>query len=407
MKPLPFTSAAVLPLALAIPAAADVVYSNLRDIDIPATYDGVYLNIGAGTWNTDMFNPVAGWDINPFDGGASVANSPSFQPVRIDTDSLSAIVNLSMGSSVGGSSVFASPLNGSPAYGGSETHLGEGAGQFAAGSEGYLGFRMDGDTYGWMRVLFTDNTGGAHIRDWAYETGGGPIAVGRIEQSAALGGAQSLTLSPGAGESFTLGSQISDTGGNINSLLKTGEGTSILTGEHSYTGVTTVSSGTLVITGNISTSSATTVQSGGTLAGTGTVGSASILEGGILAPGNSAGTLDFSGNLALDGLCDFEIDALTGTADLASVTGNITFGGVLTLTNLAGTPTSGQVFNLFDWTGSASGAFSQVNLPEPEAGGTWDQSALYTTGTLTVIPEPSALLLLALTPLATWHRRRP
>jgi hypothetical protein len=54
---------------LAPPASADVIYSNLQDIAIPADYAGVYLNVETGAWNTDIFSPESGWDINPFLGG--------------------------------------------------------------------------------------------------------------------------------------------------------------------------------------------------------------------------------------------------------------------------------------------------------------------------------------------------
>ena len=39
-------------LALVMPATADVIYSNLQDIAIPATFDGLYLNVETGAWNT-------------------------------------------------------------------------------------------------------------------------------------------------------------------------------------------------------------------------------------------------------------------------------------------------------------------------------------------------------------------
>jgi len=82
-------------LALVLPAAADVIYSNLQNIPIPNTYAGVYLDVnGSNGWNADMFSPVAGWDINPFSGGSVVANSPAFQPVRGGITSMSPILNL-------------------------------------------------------------------------------------------------------------------------------------------------------------------------------------------------------------------------------------------------------------------------------------------------------------------------
>ena len=57
----------------------------------------------------------------------------------------------------------------------------------------------------------------------------------------------------------------------------------------------------------------------------------------------------------------------------------------------------GDTWQLFDWTGvSPSGAFAGVVSDLP-AGYAWNTSALYTLGdvTLTAVPEPSPLMLLA------------
>ena len=112
-----------------------------------------------------------------------------------------------------------------------------------------MGFRFEtspgGTTqYGWLNTTIS-NTGAGAIRDWGFEAEAGSIVVGRTEQSAPSGGAQVMTLSPGTGESFTLSSIVSDTGGNTNSLLKTGVGTVTLASSNTYTGATTVSAGTL------------------------------------------------------------------------------------------------------------------------------------------------------------------
>ena len=48
-----------------------------------------------------------------------------------------------------------------PVFGGSQDHLVGGSPTFAAGVEGYIGFKLNGTNYGSMRVVFTNNTGGA------------------------------------------------------------------------------------------------------------------------------------------------------------------------------------------------------------------------------------------------------
>ena len=385
MKHKSWYSAGFLAFGLALPAAGDVIYSNLLNTSIPIdNFTGVTISIDGGT-------------LNPFFGGAGVANNYLLQPVRTGTGGLDAIRNLAVGSTIDAGLLYAT------GPGGSQTHVGT---TFTSGQEGYLGFKLNGEDFGWARVVFTNNTGGAMIKDWAYDNSGA-IVTGRIQQSAAISSAQTVTLSPGSGESFTLGSVISNTGGNVNSVNKTGAGTTILSQSNSYTGTTTVSNGKLVINGNISTSSLTTVNSGGTLAGSGTLGNLSVLSGGTLAPGSGIDDLGIIGDMTLaDGSSsEFEINTSGDISDLVTASALLTFGGILNVTNIGGTLINGDTFNLFDW-GSSSGSFSSVNLPGLGGGLSWDQSGLYVNGEITVVPEPAAILLGGLGVLALLRRRR-
>jgi autotransporter-associated beta strand protein len=73
-------------------------------------------------------------------------------------------------------------------------------------------------------------------------------------------------------------------------LNHNGPGTTVLPGDNSYTGATTINAGTLVINGmNLS---AVTINGGGTLGGIGTINNVvNVMGGGTIAPGNSIGTL--------------------------------------------------------------------------------------------------------------------
>ncbi|BCU79783.1 PEP-CTERM sorting domain-containing protein [Luteolibacter sp. LG18] len=155
---------------------AAIVYSGLRDIPVTTTFDGVYLDVDAGTTSG---SETTGWDINPFFGGEGVANSAAFQPARTTIALDAPILNLALGSTVDGS------LNFLTGFGGSETHVGTGPGQFTSGGEGYIGFQFtpndnSGTFYGWMRVTFANDGSAGLIRDWAYETNGSAITVGSV-----------------------------------------------------------------------------------------------------------------------------------------------------------------------------------------------------------------------------------
>ena len=141
---------------------------------ITTSFDGVYLDVDAGTV---VAPETAGWDINIFFGGEGIATSPDFQAARATIDLDAPILSLTPGQTVGPS------LNFLTGYAGSETHVGNGAGQFVSGGTGYIGFKFftnenEGPRYGWMKVVLTNNGTPGLIREWAYEDSGSSINVG-------------------------------------------------------------------------------------------------------------------------------------------------------------------------------------------------------------------------------------
>jgi autotransporter-associated beta strand protein len=341
MKPSKIVPLHFLTIAMITPVGADVIYSNLQDISVPANFAGVYVDIETGNWNTNINSPQTGWDINPFFGGSVIWNSPSFQPVRSGTSEFSAVVNLAAGTLVNSSSTYSTFVQGAggenpggAGYGISETHLGNGSGQFVAGQEGYLGFRLNGNQYGWMRVVLTNNTGGALIKEWAYETSGAAIAVSNIKRE---GG--NVTLDSSAGN-FVVGSVINDSAGTTN-VIKTGSGITTLAAANSYTGTTTVSNGTLIVNGSVAS---TSVVVNGSLGGSGVLTNATLSGGGSIDPGSSAGILtaaavDPSGGLdfhfefnVANGMPDWDAPTASGN-DVLRLTSATPFTGALAAGN--------------------------------------------------------------------------
>jgi hypothetical protein len=155
----------------------------------------------------------------------------------------------------------------------------------------------------------------------------------------------------------------------------------VLTGTHSYTGVTTVTAGTLLVNGVLGTSAVTVT---GTLGGNGLInGPVTIQSAGRLAPGTSIGALTISNSLSLSGVTVMELNAAAGTSDFVRGLTSVTYGGALTLSNLAGTITASSAFKLFD-ANSYSGVFAALTPASPGQGLAWNTNTLVTDGTLRV-----------------------
>ncbi len=323
----------------ALPAQAATIYSGLEDLAIPTNFAGIYLDLDTGATSSAAFT---GWDVNPFFGGAGLGNSAAFQPVRVGSSNLDAVLKLAPGTIVSSSLLYASGVGGSGNPG--HEHLGANiATQFQPGSEGYLGFKVTtnnsaGPYFGWMRVVFTANGGGALVKDWAYETSGGSIGTGNVIQSAPVGGVQMVTLSGGGSENYTLSNPLANTS-STTALVKNGAGSWSLNGEQTFTGATTINAGTLDLGGSarITATSSITINSGGTLllgAANGLsqlADSAPItLAGGTLARGGLEGLQENVGRLTLSATSTIDFGASSNDqtlrfadSHLATWTGNL------------------------------------------------------------------------------------
>lgn len=403
------TAIAILPL---IPRArAATIYSDLKDIAIPTTFAGVYLDLDAGVTSGAAFT---GWDVNPFFGGVGIGNSAAFQPVRVGASHLDAVVRFYRGMTVTSGLTFASGVGGSGNPG--HEHIGAGIQQFQVGAEGYLAFKFTtnasaGPLCGWMRVTLTNNAGGAVIRDWGYDDAGGAIVIGRVEQSAASGGAQTVTLSPEFAESFTLGSAIEDTGGNVNSILKTGAGSTTLGVANTFTGTTTVDGGTLEAggVGALGETSGVIINAGGTLLLSGSGDRVNDAAGITLADGTlrTGGLAETVGALTLS--ASSIIDMGAGTSSLYFVDSHLkSWTGALSVWNWSGNAVGGggtdQLFFGSSDAGLSIDQLNQISFFSGPGTGFLGTGSILGTGEITPVPEPSGVFLaLGLLGLAGWR----
>ncbi|MEI4505950.1 autotransporter-associated beta strand repeat-containing protein [Sphingopyxis sp. CCNWLW253] len=142
-------------------------------------------------------------------------------------------------------------------------------------------------------------------------------------------------------------------------LVKDGSGTLRLGGANSYAGATLVNAGTLIVNGDQSAATGlTTVFSGATLGGNGVIGgNIDMLDGAILAPGESAGTLTVGGNLSLAGASilnyEFGQAGVAGGAlnDLVNVGGDLVLDGTINVTIPAGGTFGPGIYRVFNYGG--------------------------------------------------------
>ena len=218
-----------------------------------------------------------------------------------------------------------------------------------------------------------------------------------------------VTLSGGCIVNITAANVLSMSGaiGGSGSLTKTTTGTLNLSGLLSYTGSTTVNGGALVVNqaADLTNSPVITLAagtlldvtglftgptlhlvSGQRLQGNGNINGGLIVDAGAtVAPGVAAGTLTVTNDISLSGVTLMDLHPAMNTNDLLrSITGTITYGGTLTITNIGGLLANGASFKLFN-ASSYLGSFSSIQLPGLGVGQSWNTSQLNITGTISVV----------------------
>lgn len=142
-------------------------------------------------------------------------------------------------------------------------------------------------------------------------------------------------------------------------------GDTILTAtSNTFGGTVNITGGRLSVNGSIA-NAAVNVSTGGTLGGSGIVGPTSITDG-ILAPGNSPGTLTVHGNLTMTSASLYAVDVTPTVADRTNVTGVATLGGATVNATFAPGTYVTKKYTIVNATGGVNGTFGTqifTNLP--------------------------------------------
>lgn len=255
----------------------------------------------------------------------------------------------------------------------------------------------------------------------------GTLQVGDGGTSGRLGEApiyisQGATLAINHSDAVTLYQDISGAG----SLVNIGTGSLVLKGNNTVSGPTVVSSGRLANNGTLASN--IVVSEGGTFGGNGTTtGSLSIADGGILAPGNSIGTVTMNGDASFAAGSHYAVevgnaqsDTVAGVDnDFLNVSGSLSLPSGVVYVDVIGYGPGQSLPNFdqsldYNWTIATAGlgligfsdALFQIDLSGLSTAytGSWFMSQVGDSlvlnyagsGTLTPIPEATTFIVFPL-----------
>jgi autotransporter-associated beta strand protein len=184
--------------------------------------------------------------------------------------------------------------------------------------------------------VFAGNAGTVSVAEPIYFAGMEFMTNGYQINATTFGSLQligSPTITTDMNVTATIGAPLGGVGG----ITKMGSGTLILSGLNAYTGPTTVNFGSLLVDGSIGAGQ-TSVNAGGFLGGRGMIGG-SVLNSGIVSPGNTLGTLRINNNYtqSAGGTLRIEIAGLSsGQHDLLTIGGTANLAGTLQIVPLNG-----------------------------------------------------------------------
>lgn len=152
------------------------------------------------------------------------------------------------------------------------------------------------------------------------------------------------------------------------SLIKSGAGQLILTGNNTYRGPTTVNGGLLTVNGALT--SAVTVNDNATLGGSGRIGALTANSGSRVAPGNSIGTLNVAGDVTFAPGSTYAVELSPTSGDRIVAGGTATVSGATVSLSLENSPTLlssaetqsllGRQYDILQAAGGIQGRFGAV-----------------------------------------------
>ncbi len=178
--------------------------------------------------------------------------------------------------------------------------------------------------------LIVNGSGYIDFSDDLGPDGDGRITVGSIEGDGEVDiGVDNVLRVGGNGLSTTFSGIIYDSCGctpGSGNLEKTGSGVLTLSGLNEYTGATVLSGGALIVNGSIAASSGLTAGPGTIIGGVGQLPT-TVLDGALLAPGNSIGTITVNGDLSFNSTSAYAVQVSPTSSDLVDVTGVASLSG--------------------------------------------------------------------------------
>jgi outer membrane autotransporter protein len=184
-------------------------------------------------------------------------------------------------------------------------------------------------TNGIVRIA---QTGGSGTLIFGAREGDAPVAAGTLNSAQVTFG-NTFSLPSLSGEivfnhtgALTFASALSVLNGTGHELTVLA-GTTTFTGNSSaFTGDMTVTGGKAVVNSNYSQTDVT-VSGSGIVGGSGIIASLDVLSGGTVAPGNSPGTLNVTGNVAFASGTYYAVEVAGAQSDLIAATGTATLNG--------------------------------------------------------------------------------